>query len=172
MHVRFNSNEFIDLMLELVGLKQTNTVEKYYDEFESLLNLLQLPNDYALRIFISNLKHELPKLIQLFFPQSLTYALNLSKQLEYLIFNTPRKSYIPYKNPQSLSTNQNFQQPPPKLELPLLLPIPGGTFLNPQPLRYVNTNPNLKHQNDNLDMFNSKLSKASTKEESDEGKRK
>ena len=36
---RFGSNEYTDPMLELVGLKQTQTVGEYYDEFESLLNL-------------------------------------------------------------------------------------------------------------------------------------
>ena len=53
-------------MLELVGLKQTNIVEEYYDEFETLLNLLQLPDDYALSIFISNLKPELSNLFVCF----------------------------------------------------------------------------------------------------------
>ena len=40
MHIRFSDNEFIDLMLEIVSLRQTQSVEDYYDEFESLLNLL------------------------------------------------------------------------------------------------------------------------------------
>ena len=95
-------------MLELVGLKQTHTVEEYYDEFESLLNLLQLPDDYALSIFISNLKPELSKPIRLFYPQSLTHALNLSKQLEAMIFNTPRRPYLPIKNPIVAFNSQNI----------------------------------------------------------------
>ena len=64
----FNNNEFTDPMLELVRLKQTHTVEEYYDEFESLVNLLQLPDDYVLSIFISNLKPELSRLVRLFYP--------------------------------------------------------------------------------------------------------
>ena len=97
MRIRFNNNDYIDPMLELVGLKQNGSVDEYYDEFESLLNLLQLSDEYALSIFISNLKPELSKPLRLFFPQTLTHALNLSRQLETMIFNTPRKPYIPYK---------------------------------------------------------------------------
>ena len=108
MRNRFDNNEFIDPMLELVGLKQTHTVEEYYDEFESLLNLLQLPDDYTLSIFISNLKLELSKPIRLFYPQSLTHALNLSKQLEAMIFNTPRRPYLPIKNPTVAFNSQNI----------------------------------------------------------------
>ena len=40
MRICFGNNDYIDPMLELVGLKQTNTVDGYYGEFESLLNLL------------------------------------------------------------------------------------------------------------------------------------
>ena len=160
MRSRFSSNEFTDPMLELVGLKQTHTVEQYYDEFESLLNLLQLPDDYALSIFINNLKPELSRPVRLFYPQSLTHALNLSKQLESMIFNTPRKPYVPYKSPQPFSPGQIIHQPPSKNDLPPLLPTPKGTFLNPQPMRYTNTS------------SNSKLPRAPTKEERDDRRRK
>ena len=67
------------LCLKLLLLKQTATVEDYYDEFESLLNLLQLPDDYALSIFINNLKPEISKPLRLFYPKTLTYALNLAR---------------------------------------------------------------------------------------------
>ena len=108
MRIRFNNNDYTDPMLELVGLKQNGSVDEYYDEFESLLNLLQLSDEYALSIFVSNLKPELSKPLRLFFPQTLTHALNLSRQLETMIFNTPRKPYIPYKPFQPLFTGQNI----------------------------------------------------------------
>ena len=40
MRDRFCENEFTNPMLEIVSLKQTASVEDYYEEFESLLNLL------------------------------------------------------------------------------------------------------------------------------------
>ena len=104
MRVRFNDNEFTDPMSELVSLRQTNSVEEYYEEFEALLNLLQLSDDYSLSIFISNLKSDLSKSVRLFHPTTLTQALNLAKQMEALMYHMPRKPYIPYKNP-SLNTS-------------------------------------------------------------------
>ena len=40
MRARFHDTEFSDPMFELVSLKQSNSVEEYYEEFEALLNLL------------------------------------------------------------------------------------------------------------------------------------
>ena len=69
MRIHFSENEFIDPMLEIVSLRQTLTVEDYYKKFESLLNLLQLLDDYALSIFISNLKLDISKHVRLFYPK-------------------------------------------------------------------------------------------------------
>ena len=52
-------NEFSDPMLELLSLKHTSTDKEFYEEFESLLNLLQLLEDYALNVFVSNLKPDI-----------------------------------------------------------------------------------------------------------------
>ena len=71
MRSRFSDNELSDPMLELVSLKHTGVVEDFYEEFESLLNLLQLPEDYALNVFISNLKLEISKSVRLFQPKHL-----------------------------------------------------------------------------------------------------
>lgn len=43
-------------MFEIVSLKHTNIVGDYYKEFEALLNLFQLCDDYASSIFTSNLR--------------------------------------------------------------------------------------------------------------------
>ena len=91
MRARFNDNEFTDPMSELVSLRQTNSVEEYYEEFEALLNLLQLSDDYSLSIFISNLKSDLSKSVRLFHPTTLTQALNLAKQMEALMHGVPKK---------------------------------------------------------------------------------
>ena len=95
MRARFANNEYADPMSELVSLKQTTSVEEYYEEFEALLNLLHLPDDYALSIFVSNLKSDLSKSVRLFYPKDLTHALNLAKQMESAVYNLPRKSFLP-----------------------------------------------------------------------------
>ena len=66
MRARFNDTEIEDLMFELISLKQVNYVEEYYEEFEALLNLLQLSDEYSFIIFVSNLKPDLFKSVRLF----------------------------------------------------------------------------------------------------------
>ena len=128
MKSRFSENEFTNPMFKIVSLKQTNTVEEYYDEFKSLLNLIQLLDDYALSIFISNLKHEISNPVRLFYPKTITHALNLAKQLESLAFNIPKKPYTAYKNPPNTTQIYTLNKPPPKTKLPPLLPTPKNVF--------------------------------------------
>lgn len=52
-------------MIDSISLRQVGTVNQYHDAFISLLNQLQLPEQYALSIFISNLKTNEPRLITL-----------------------------------------------------------------------------------------------------------
>ena len=99
MRARFHNTKFGDPMSEIVSLKQNNTIEEYYEEFEALLNLLQLTKEYSLGIFVSNLKSKLSKAVRLFHPKSLTQTLNLAKQMESVMYNLPCKPYSPYKNP-------------------------------------------------------------------------
>ena len=72
MRQRFGNTEFLDPMADLVALKQVGTVDDYYDDFLSLLNSLHLSADYALSIFISNLKLDISKMVRLFCPKTFT----------------------------------------------------------------------------------------------------
>ena len=100
MRARFSDNEFVHPMSELVSLKQSSSVEAYYEEYEALLNLLQLTDVDALSIFVSNLKPEISKSVRLFYLKTLTHAYNLAKQVESMLYHLPRKPFIPYKNAQ------------------------------------------------------------------------
>ncbi|KAH1089985.1 hypothetical protein J1N35_017242 [Gossypium stocksii] len=55
----FGSDSFLDHMTELITLKQCGSVDQFHDGFLSLLKQLNLPETYALSIFISNLKLEI-----------------------------------------------------------------------------------------------------------------
>ena len=135
MRARFSEGEFIDPMSELVSLKQANTVEEYYEEFEALLNLLNLSDEYSLSIFISNLKQDISRSVRLFQPKTLTHALNLAKQMELLIYDLPRKTFTPYKSTvnQPPSYSSNTLQPKSQVsikphQLPGILPTPKPSF--------------------------------------------
>ena len=174
MRARFSENEYSDLVLEIVSLKQYNTVEEYYEEFKSLLNLLQLQDEYGLIIFMSNLKPKLSKPVRLFYPKTLTHAFNLA--MESIIFNIPRKPYLPYRNSQYNFQSPNIHQPPPRHELPPLLPTPRPSllqnpkppFLQNQPSTKTTTYPSYtKLLNTKVDAFSVVLTKAPTKQERD-----
>ena len=40
MRNRFSDNEFTDPMLEIVSLRQTSSMDEFYEEFEHFFNLL------------------------------------------------------------------------------------------------------------------------------------
>ena len=172
MRSRFSDNELSDPMLELVSLKHSGVVEEFYEEFESLLNLLQLPEDYALSVFISNLKPEISKSVRLFQPKTLTHALMLAKQLEAMMFNLPKKSYIPYKNPIQSSPQYPILQPPPRTDLPPLLPNPRGLFVSQTQTKYTPPNSTIKPYNRKPKFNPSKGGKMPTREERDDRRRK
>ena len=178
MRGRFHNDEFADPMADLVSLKQSSTVEEFYEEFEALLNLLNLSEDYALSIFLSNLHPDISKSIRLFHPKSLTHALSLAKQMETIISNPPRKPFIPCtRNTLASPVSTNMPSPmktqshvDPKM-LPGLLPTPKYpiTPYNRPPKPYTNyTKPNhLKPENNPSQSF-----KGPTREERDERRRK
>ena len=56
MRAKFHDNEFANHMSILVSLKKTTTMDEFYEEFEALLNIFHLLEEYALSIFVSNLK--------------------------------------------------------------------------------------------------------------------
>ena len=177
IRARFHDDEYVDLMSELATLKQTGLVEEYFEEFESILNLLQLPDDYALSIFLSNLKVDISKSVRLFYPKNLTHALHLAKQMENIVYNLPRKPFQPYRNSPVTNMNPYQSQPITKPNLPLhhnlqpaLLPtskLPTLTYRNQSQPYNTNTNKTQYPKNDTT-----KNSKGPTMEEKNERRRK
>ena len=149
MKARFHDDEYADLMSELVSLRQPGLVEEYFEEFESILNLLQLSEDYALSIFLSNLKTDISKSVRLFYPKDLTHALHLFKHMENIVYNLPKKPFQPYKNSSmpNINSYQSQSKPKPNFHSNLntqlaLLPtpkIPALTYHN-QPRPYTSNN--------------------------------
>lgn len=187
MKARFHDDEFGDPMADLVSLKQTSTVEEFYDEFEALLNLLQLSEEYALSIFVSNLSPDISKSVRLFHPKTLTHALSLAKQMEIILLNPSRKPFLSYsKYTYSPPIPSPQIQPNPKplfskdaRSLPGLLPTPRTT----NTLTYRNTAPsyntqqkpynpaNTKFTPVKTDLTTNKNARSPTKEERDERRR-
>ena len=166
-------------MSKLVSMEQANTVEEYYEEFEALLNLLNLSDEYSLSIFISNLKHDISRSVRLFQPKTLTNALNLAKQMESLIYNLPRKPFTPYKLTanQTPSYSNNTLQPKPQTstkpnQLPGILPTPKPPFTPYSNYTKPTYSPNLKSTYTKPESVSSKPLKSPTFEEREEKRRK
>lgn len=70
---------YMDPMFELVSLKQIGSVDQYHNFFVSLLNQIYLPEEYALSIFISNLKSDVSQYLRLLKPPTLVAGYLLAK---------------------------------------------------------------------------------------------
>lgn len=82
MKTRFCKTEYANPMFKISNVRQTGTVKEFYSTFESLLYLVEMSDDYALRLlFLSNLKHEISEELQMFYPKNLTHAFNLAKKV-------------------------------------------------------------------------------------------
>ena len=156
MRKRFADTKFSDPMSNLVALKQHSSIDDYYDAFLSLLNSLQLSPEYALSIFISNLRLEISNTVRLFFPKTLSHAFNLARQLETLNYISFKRPFIPYKNPPQAPPIGHISSTSPikPSTLPLLLPTSNIPMLpapqnNVKPYIFSNqkvlmTNKNIK----------------------------
>ncbi|GMJ07956.1 hypothetical protein HRI_004464800 [Hibiscus trionum] len=94
MQDRFAPEGLEDPMRDLVSLKQTSSVDQYYSDFVSVLNQMHLSDEYALSIFITNLKWEIGQYIKVFQPKDLLDAFRLALHFEQIVFNTVRKGYV------------------------------------------------------------------------------
>ncbi|GJX58361.1 retrotransposon-related protein [Tanacetum coccineum] len=73
---------FEDPMVDLKNLKQTSTVQVYQDQFESLLNKLELLESYAVSLFVGGLKDEISMPIRMFKLTTLADAFSMARMQE------------------------------------------------------------------------------------------
>ena len=75
----FIISEYLNAIFEVMDLKQTRTVQNYYENFEGFYNLLQLTKEDVFQIFINNLNPNISKPITSFYPKTMANALKLAK---------------------------------------------------------------------------------------------
>ncbi|GMI89935.1 hypothetical protein HRI_002662800 [Hibiscus trionum] len=93
MKERFAPRGFEDPFSDLVGLWQTDSVEKYYEDFIDLLNQVNLPDDYVLSLFKAHLRLEISQYVQLLHTTSLSEAFQIAKHLESMFFPGSKRPY-------------------------------------------------------------------------------
>ncbi|KAL4301768.1 hypothetical protein GQ457_10G007190 [Hibiscus cannabinus] len=92
MRERFAPGGFSDPFSELLALKQSESVEQYYEEFINLLNQVQLPDNYVLSMFKNHLRLEISQYLELLQPQSLIDAFHMAKRVESMFCPVQKRS--------------------------------------------------------------------------------
>ncbi|OMO87844.1 Retrotransposon gag protein [Corchorus olitorius] len=99
MRERFGCNEYMKPFAQLVALKQTGSVDDYFNAFETLLNLCNCSEEQALSIFLTNLKLDISRQVQVNHPQTLNQAVNYARHIEFLLTTTngqqPSNTFLP-----------------------------------------------------------------------------
>lgn len=69
-----------------------------------------MTDDYALGLFLSNLKPEILADVQMFYPKNLTHAFNLAKKVEAKLLSSLKKNLLPLTGAQlSISLQTRLQ---------------------------------------------------------------
>ncbi|OMO81357.1 Retrotransposon gag protein [Corchorus olitorius] len=124
MRERFGCNEYSHPFSQLVALKQTGTVDEFFDAFESLLNLSKCSEDQALCIFLNNLKPEISRQVQVNNPRTLSQAVNYARHIEFLLATDTGQTYSPVFFPIAGNSNAYTTYHPPKKLPPLVSTTP------------------------------------------------
>ncbi|GKA62966.1 gypsy/ty3 retroelement polyprotein [Tanacetum coccineum] len=127
---RFDS-VFEDPMVELKNLKHVTTVQLYQEQFEALMNKVELSEAYAVSLFIGGLKDEIGMHVRMFKPNTLSDVYCLAKMQEATLqaiktrqtplLTTPR---TPYAATTSYA-NKTVSYPPKSTTTTLALPAPN-----------------------------------------------
>ncbi|OMO62221.1 Retrotransposon gag protein [Corchorus olitorius] len=117
MRERFGCNQYRNPLSELIALKQTASVDDYYDKLESILNLLKLSDENAMSFFITNLKPELRQQVELSQPKKLAQAVNYARHVESLMngsatlaFTAMPSAFKSFLNPNTTPKQTTYTQ--------------------------------------------------------------
>ena len=76
---RFGNTLYDDPMGDLKRLRQKGNVGEYQEQFEELLNRVDLSEEYAVSCFLSGLKEDIQTGVRMFMPRTLQHAIGLAK---------------------------------------------------------------------------------------------
>ncbi|KAJ0481983.1 putative retrotransposon gag domain, aspartic peptidase domain superfamily [Helianthus annuus] len=143
---RFSMDLLEDAMEELKNLHQTGSLQDYCDAFDALLNKVNIPQDYAMSMFVGGLRMELRCLVKAFKPRNLREAYAITKQQEnlhnILFGNLHNKKYTATSSNYNQRTYNNQLKPPPTMNansLPLLPTPKAVTYVPAKTTRRLTT---------------------------------
>jgi len=89
---RFGNGPFDDPMAELVKLRQTGSVSQYQEQFDVLINRVELSVTQAVSCFLSGLTEEIQCAVRMFKPSNLHEAYCLAKLQEATLASIARRT--------------------------------------------------------------------------------
>lgn len=95
-------------MAELVGLKLTRSVQKFLDQFDRLLNQVELSEEYSINCLLQGLKLEFEVQVRMLAPRTLTKAYSLAKLAEHSLNLQREQSQVIMRNSRSLRPTPTF----------------------------------------------------------------
>lgn len=102
---RFGVGAFDDPLADLMKLRQRGTVEQYQENFDALLNRVDLPVNHAVGCFLSGLNDEIQTAVRMFKPQTLHDAYCLAKLQEATLTSIGRRTKPILDTPPSFVKN-------------------------------------------------------------------
>ncbi|XP_071712436.1 uncharacterized protein [Rutidosis leptorrhynchoides] len=110
-----------DPLSELKNLRQIGSVDAYFDEFERLLNKIEVSEKHAISLFLAGLMKEIELSVRMFKPRTLEDAYCLAKLQEDTIavskrrstplLSTPRSTFIAKNNTYTPAMTNTVSQP-------------------------------------------------------------
>ncbi|XP_022040582.1 uncharacterized protein LOC110943134 [Helianthus annuus] len=130
---RFSVNQYNDAMGDLASTVQLGSLEEFCDKFDEKLLRVTICEEYAVSIFLNNLKPEISGPVRLFEPKNMKEAYKYSKKQDMANKISAAKPRT-YLNPTPISsfksTNTNIKPPVNTQHLPLLPSPPLNQRLN------------------------------------------
>jgi len=113
--MRFGAKPYDDPLAELMKIRQLGSVEAYQEQFDALINRVELPNAYAVSCFLSGLNDDIQSAVRMFKPGTLHDAYCLAKLQEATLASIARKTKpILGRSPSTVrSMGPRFEQSPP-----------------------------------------------------------
>ena len=127
-------NVFEDPMVELKNLKQVGTVQVYQDQFEELLNRVDLPESVTMSLFIGGLKDEIGMPVRMFKPITLSDLFTMARMQEASLAATKPRYISSHSNARPSHNGSVFKEGsmlPKPINKPLLaLPATKPSVIN------------------------------------------
>jgi len=113
--MRFGAKPYDDPLAELMKIRQMGSVEMYQEQFDALINRVDLPNSYAVSCFLSGLNDDIQSAVRMFKPGTLHDAYCLAKLQEATLASIARRTKsILGRSPSNVrSMGPRFEQGPP-----------------------------------------------------------